>query len=64
MQRDMIDQGGMLVIEFAALGCVMIDCCWSIDMEYVKTSVTDIQHNLSNTMTGEGEEQQGLHNTR
>ena len=30
----------------------------------LKTSIIDIQYNPSNTMTGEGEEKQGLHGTR
>ena len=33
-----------------ALDSVMIDGCWYIDTEYVKTSVTDIQYNLFNML--------------
>ena len=41
-----------MIIECAALCSVIIDSCRCIDTKYVKTSVTDIQYNISNTMTG------------
>ena len=61
---DIIDQAGMLVVECTALGSVMIVCCRCIDIEYVKTLVTEIQYSLSDTMTGEGEVKRSPHGRR